>query len=248
MDEYKMILRKILAILLISPLFCSSPIVSQAEEIVTRPLQQCGLGTLNTIDYSPNGKYILTGGTMGAFLWDIEIGEVIRQYDGHTQIVRSVKFSHDESKLLTISDDGTLKIWDVHTGNIIDTIPFTPIAISHDGSKMMTGGDTSIARVYDFATGQEIQQFSGHNIPISSGAFSPDDTYILTGSQDNTAKLWDLETGQELGTYYTHLSIQLELILYVGLVRTQMNRTLVSKKGSTYATALALRRVGSGGV
>jgi hypothetical protein len=39
-----------------------------AEPITSMPLQTYGLGTLECAAYSPDGKYILTGGGAGAFL------------------------------------------------------------------------------------------------------------------------------------------------------------------------------------
>jgi len=41
---------------------------------IPEPLMRCGLGTLLSDAYSPDGKYIATGGGIGAMLWNVEAG------------------------------------------------------------------------------------------------------------------------------------------------------------------------------
>ena len=64
-----------------------------------------GLGTLEAAVYSPDGKYIATAGSLGAFLWDAETGALLRTFRGHRRRVRSVAFSPDGKRILTGSFD-----------------------------------------------------------------------------------------------------------------------------------------------
>ncbi len=48
-----------------------------------------------------------------ANLWDAETGALIRTFSGHGDVVNSVAFSSDGTKVLTGSWDGTARIWDV---------------------------------------------------------------------------------------------------------------------------------------
>jgi WD40 repeat protein len=41
---------------------------------------------------------------------------------GHTGWVRSVFFAHDSSTLASGSEDGTIKLWDIHTGECLRTL------------------------------------------------------------------------------------------------------------------------------
>jgi WD40 repeat protein len=84
---------------------------SRAEQITSMPLQSYGLGTLGCAAYSPDGKYILTGGSAGAFLWDAATGKVVRMFLGHQSWVSSVAFSPGGTKVLTGSWDGTARLW-----------------------------------------------------------------------------------------------------------------------------------------
>jgi WD40 repeat protein len=63
---------------------------------------------------SPDGKYLLAGDSEGvARLWDIQTGQEIRRFIGHTASVENVVFSPDGKYVLTGSDDGTAMLWDV---------------------------------------------------------------------------------------------------------------------------------------
>jgi len=94
---------------------------AQAEEIVTQPIRTFGLGTLDAVAYSPDGRHFATCGTGGAFLWDIETGTVIRTFTGHTYGVSSVAFSRHGTRVVTGSDDRAAKLWDAATGDCIRT-------------------------------------------------------------------------------------------------------------------------------
>jgi len=50
---------------------------ASAEQVTTTPLQFYGLGTLNCAAWSPDGARIVTGGSMGALLWNVAKSGVV---------------------------------------------------------------------------------------------------------------------------------------------------------------------------
>jgi WD40 repeat protein len=46
-------------------------------------------------------------------IWDGRSGELVHTFRGHTGIVTSVTFSHDDRRLISGSRDRTVKVWDV---------------------------------------------------------------------------------------------------------------------------------------
>src|SRR5260370_2760672 len=72
------------------------------------------LGHPNRVDsvaISPDGRWVLTGGTDGIALWEVATGREIRRLEGH-----AVAFSRDGRWALTGSYDKTARVSEVATG------------------------------------------------------------------------------------------------------------------------------------
>jgi WD40 repeat protein len=54
-------------------------------------------------------------------LWDVETGECVRILTGHTGLVWSVAWHPDGYRLISGSEDETIKLWDVKTGECLRT-------------------------------------------------------------------------------------------------------------------------------
>jgi len=126
----------------------------------------------------------------------------------HSSDIISVVYSPDGKQIVTGSNDGTAKLWDVATGREIRTFSghstyVNSVAYSPDGKQIVTGSADGTAKLWDVATGREIRSFSGHSDVVRSVAFSPDGKQIVTGS-DRTAKLWDVATGREIRSFSGH--------------------------------------------
>src|SRR5262249_41175949 len=66
---------------------------------------------------------------------------------GHTHAVRGVAVSRDGTRIVSASDDRTLRIWDAQTGECLRVLsghklPLSGLAISPDGSRIVSGSRT----------------------------------------------------------------------------------------------------------
>ncbi len=128
-------------------------------------------------------------------------------------------FSPDGKKVLTgFNFDETAKLWDIATGEILQTFAtqsssIISVAFSSDGSQILTGGAGSdnSAKLWDVVTGDVIRTFPIQTAITStwlgwvwSVALSPDGNQVLTGSNDGTAILWDVKTGTQIRTFTGH--------------------------------------------
>jgi WD40 repeat protein len=121
--------------------------------------------------------------------------------------VNCVCFSPDGRFALSGSQDETLKLWDVGTGQCFRTFKWhgaNAVCFSPDGRFVLSGGYNHFLKLWDVVTGQCLHTFKSHDNCVTSVCFSPDGRFVLSGSDDKTLKLWDVERGQCLRTFERH--------------------------------------------
>ncbi len=169
-------------------------------------------GPVNSVCFSPNGKYALSGSNDNTLkLWDINPGKEIRTFKGHRGTVTSVCFSPDGKFALSGSWDNTLKLWNINTGNEIRTFTghnegITSVCFSYDGKYALSGSWDLTLKLWDVNTGREIRTFTDSQC-VNSVCFSPDGKYILSGGCLKTLKLWDINTGSSIRTFKGHSGV-----------------------------------------
>ena len=149
---------------------------------------------------------------------------VVASHDGP---VRGARFSKDESRILTWSEDGTARQWEAGTGRQIGP------ALQHQGrvdgalftkdeSRILTWSEDGTARQWEAGTGRQIGPALQHQGRVDGALFTKDESRILTWSEDGTARLWDARTGRQIGLALQH--------------RRRVNGALFSKDGSRILT------------
>jgi len=127
---------------------------------------------------------------------------------GHEYSVKSVNFSPDSKYIVSGSDDGKIKLWNIN-GELIRTFEkdgsVYSVNFSPDDKYIVAGGEKSEIECeelcIEYATiklwnikGKLIRTFDHKDIVkkevVESVNFSPDGRYIVSGSLDGKIKLW----------------------------------------------------------
>ncbi len=118
---------------------------------------------------------------------------------GHAEVFFGIAWSPDGQTLAFGSNDGTIRLWDVETGQLRLTLEedfaISSIAWSPDSKTLATCVGKTI-RLWDVETGQLHHVLERYLGSVNSIAWSPDGQTLASGSQDNTIRLWDVETWQ----------------------------------------------------
>jgi WD40 repeat protein len=169
-------------------------------------------GAVTTVAYSPNGKFVLSGGEDQMLkLWDTANGKEVRTFTGHRGAVTSVAFSPDGGMALSGSNDSTLRLWEVASGHELHATEnlgwkVTSVAFSPDGKFVVSAADDNQVKLWALPKMERVRAFTGHGWRVTSVAFSPDGGFSLTGSEDDSLKLWDVANGKEVRTFRNGLA------------------------------------------
>ncbi|MEH2324039.1 MAG: serine/threonine-protein kinase [Nostoc sp.] len=146
----------------------------------------------------------------------------IKTLQGHSDKINSVAISPDGKTLASGSDDKTIKLWNLTTGEQIRTLPrqsfsVSSVAISRDG-RTLTSVSNKTIKLWNLATGEQIRTrtLPTESFSVSPVAISPDgktlalvSDYNLDGTSASYSlyepiKLWNLATGEKIRTLIGH--------------------------------------------
>ncbi|NOS71010.1 MAG: protein kinase [Verrucomicrobia bacterium] len=138
--------------------------------------------------------------------WSVPV--VILKHDG----LVGGALSPDEKRIVTASEDGTARIWDVksgqqltpplkHDGSATPKQTYSPdwkkmsAQFSPDGKRIVTASMDGNARVWDAQSGQPLTEPLKHNAWVCTAQFSSDGNRIVTALIDGIARIWDAQNG-----------------------------------------------------
>lgn len=140
-------------------------------------------------------------------------GPLIRTLRGHTEGVNSIAACLDAGNsnpiVVSVSDDGTLRTWDLATGDERQSFPgnseaLLDVAVASDGRMAVFGSRKREVQIWDLKQGVCRQILTGHQGWVRSVAISNDGRWIVSGSSDGSIRVWDAVTGEMIRTITGH--------------------------------------------
>ncbi len=169
-------------------------------------------GPIKAISISPDGEHILTASfDYSIIYWNIgEDGStLIHRLQGHDAAVNDVVFVPGSSTAVSVSDDGSLGIWDLDKGILIDRINSSDhkvldVALSPDSRYAATARWDQTVRIYDLDTKAEIAVLEGHRGNANSVVFSEDGKHLYSAAYDGQIIEWKTDGWEFSRPIYRH--------------------------------------------
>lgn len=159
---------------------------------------------VNSIDFSPDGKVIVSGNKGGTVqLWDTTIGNHLKTLKEHLWDVNSVCFSPDGKMIVSGSAYGTVRLWNAITGKHLKkfrghTESINSVCFSPDGKIIVSGSKDGTTKLWNATTGKHLKTLSRSAAGIKSVSFSPDSKIIASVNTYGIIELLDVITGKHL--------------------------------------------------
>ena len=203
--------------------------VSQHRELATLAGHT---GRVTFAAFSPDGKLLVSASHDGsARLWDVDkraplhvlmlapaeaagaaggasspratsaaAGETGRSRVAHAA------FSPNGTQLATGSLDGTVAVWSVADGRLLNRAREHSAGVFHvayapDGRRLVTAGGDGTVRVWTVGSGTPAQVLDPKSDwAVASAEFSPDGRYVVAGARGEGARLWHADSGRLVAT------------------------------------------------
>ena len=191
-------------------------------------------GSVNSIDFSHDGKWIIIDASDGIKMLDVQSGACVTQIEGHNAFA-GLACSSNGRWIAIAASNGVVKVLDVQSGaciaqmdrgahevqsNDITQLEFSPDGkllaaradnpeISNDGQVLNPDTEGTQTYVWHPETGEAIVKFAGKNF-----AFSPDSRLLAGAAADETSgdadrvdrcvSVWDVTTGERISHFSGH--------------------------------------------
>lgn len=161
------------------------------KERAEQPAMRVAISSDGTRIAAAFGNYHRPGRVV---VWDLASGEELAVLVGHTEPIRAVAFTDDDYVIATASWDGTARLWDIESQEVISTLNsdggFFSLAINPVTQDIALAGKDRFVKLWDGYSSSASHSFQGHDNLIMCVAISPDGGLIASASNDGTIKFW----------------------------------------------------------
>jgi WD40 repeat protein/serine/threonine protein kinase len=172
-------------------------------------------GGFEIITFSPDGKFLAACGGIPVAprinVWDTKTGKPTSAFHAHTSRITCLSFSPDSRRLVSGSDDRTLRIWDLDTGVEVRTLKghrsaVAGLAFSPDGSRLVSTGGYADVKIWDAKKEEKLIRLEGGVMIFGNGEtplmpISPNYQYVAGVVGMKILKVWDAQTGKEIAPH-----------------------------------------------
>jgi WD40 repeat protein len=179
-----------------------------------KPVNAAHVSLVESLTYSPDGRYLASGSFQEVILWDAQTGMPRQRITGFAERVVCLSFSPDGKFLATgggaPTEDGELKIFEIPSCKLVIDIKNSHsdtvygVSFSPDGKLLASCGADKFVKVFEAPSGKFVKAFEGHTNQVLDVGWKSDGKLLASGGADNVVKIWDYEKGEQARTITAH--------------------------------------------
>jgi WD40 repeat protein len=165
---------------------------------------------LIAIAFSHNGSALAVVSEEYVKIFETATGVVTFEVD---QSIRaySVAFSRDDDMLVCGLEDGTVRVWDVQTSDLVKSFKegvfkVFSVAFSPRSNMVVSGNGDKTVRIWDMSSGRCEYVLKGHSDAVLAVCWSgtEDSDPVISGSRDASVRIWNVSRRTCLGILRGH--------------------------------------------
>uniref|UniRef100_A0A670XU90 Apoptotic protease-activating factor 1 n=1 Tax=Pseudonaja textilis TaxID=8673 RepID=A0A670XU90_PSETE len=157
--------------------------------------------------FTSDGKTLISSSddsTIQVWNWESENYIILK---GHKEPVKNFHLLK-QSRLLSWSFDGTVKVWNILTGELEKDLTchedaVLSCAVSPDATIFSTTSADKTAKIWSFRNPSALHTLSGHKDCVRCCTFSLKNELLATGDDDGEIRVWSISTGKLLHLYFS---------------------------------------------
>lgn len=168
-----------------------------------------GIGGVNVVRWSPDGKTIALGTTSGLFLYDSQTKELTRFIDTQFNVIE-MSFNPLGDEIAAGSPTGIVRTWNPESGELIQNFTYTrpvseeitsnikvtAISYSPNGKNIAVGYKNGAINY--FPANQGNASMAVENYPVAEDlAISADNRFIYASNGSKDIYIWDIQSGKK---------------------------------------------------
>uniref|UniRef100_F6R500 Apoptotic protease-activating factor 1 n=1 Tax=Equus caballus TaxID=9796 RepID=F6R500_HORSE len=154
------------------------------------------------VQFTTDGKTLISSSDDSVIqVWNWQSEEYVF-LQAHQEAVKDFRLLRN-SRLLSWSFDGTVKVWNIITGRIEkdfvchqDTV--LSCDISPDATKFSSTSADKTAKIWSFELLSPLHELRGHKGCVRCSVFSGDSTLLATGDDNGEIRIWSVSNGELL--------------------------------------------------